>query len=83
VDTFQLGHTSPLLATSPSYLIVADGVMEDLHDVPGGAPQWRTDNPASAVEEFLLRHSDFVLEPPTVAILDEDRPIHVTYWTRG
>ena len=52
------------LVTPGSYIIAADGVMRDLADVPGGEPQWVSDNPLAAADEFALRHPEFRREPP-------------------
>lgn len=52
------------LVTPNSYLVVADGFMQELTDVPRGKEAWREDNPAVAVDEFLANHPDFVLEFP-------------------
>jgi cephalosporin hydroxylase len=45
--------------TRGSYVIAADGVMRDLHDVPGGEGTWVTDNPLAAANEFAARHPEF------------------------
>ncbi len=52
------------LVTPGSYIVVADGVMDILVDVPRGKPSWRIDNPAKAVEDFLADHPGFELEEP-------------------
>lgn len=41
------------------YLIVLDGVMEILHDVPGVPEGWKKDNPETAVKEFLVERPEF------------------------
>jgi len=51
------------LVTPGSYLVVADGIMRDLADVPGGQASWLTDNPAQAVSDFLASHPEFILRP--------------------
>jgi len=55
------------LITPDSYLVVTDGIMRDLHDVPGGHASWAWDNPVAATREFLARNRDFVLETPPFA----------------
>ena len=50
--------------TQGSCLLVADGVMRDLADVPGGDPSWIQDNPATAAREFLAMHPEFELRQP-------------------
>lgn len=51
------------LVTMSSYLVVFDGVMETLADVPGGSPTWSTDNPAAAIRDFLAEHPEFEVDP--------------------
>jgi cephalosporin hydroxylase len=65
------------------YLGVADGVMRDLDDVPGGRDDWGSNNPLTATAEFAATHAEFVRESPP-------RPFHegaiddaVTYWPGG
>ncbi len=59
----ELEVYSPFV-TPGSYLIVADGIMRYLADVPGGQPSWVNDNPAQAVRDFLASHSEFILCSP-------------------
>lgn len=47
------------LISPGGYLVVLDGIMEILHDVPGATPSWREDNPETAIKEFLLEHPEF------------------------
>jgi cephalosporin hydroxylase len=62
------------LVTPGSYIVAADGVMRDLADVPGGEPEWVSDNPLAAADDFAARHPEFRREPPP--------PLSskVTYW---
>lgn len=52
------------MITPGSYIVVTDGIMRDLHDVPGGRPEWAWDNPAAAAREFIVRTGGFALEEP-------------------
>jgi len=61
------------LVTSGSYVVAADGIMEDLTDVPGGKAEWARDNPKTAVHEFLAVHPEFELD-------SEPSRLGVTYW---
>jgi hypothetical protein len=54
--------------------------MRDLHDVPRGAPDWQWNHPASAAEEFLREHKDFVLEQPAWVFNESDLASNVTHW---
>jgi len=61
------------LVSSGSYIVAADGIMEDLDDVPGGKANWAQDNPKAAVHNFLTEHPEFELDP-------EPSRLGVTYW---
>jgi cephalosporin hydroxylase len=68
------------IVTPGSYLVVTDGVMRDLHDLPSADPSWRTDNPVSATQEFLAGHPEYELvdwSPPF-----DESAVHtqLTYW---
>lgn len=66
--------------TPGSYLIVEDGIMLDLFDVPGGEPGWVLDNPVTAVAGFLAEHPEFRLcRPPGT----DRETVNVSYWTAG
>jgi len=72
------------LVSVDSYVIVQDGVMQDLADSPHASPEWRWDNPAAAAQEFLLHHPEFALEAPPWPF-NESRGLRegVTYWPGG
>jgi cephalosporin hydroxylase len=52
------------LVTKGSYLIVADTLKGDLHDVPRGKGGWKEDNPKKALLEFLEQHPEFIQKTP-------------------
>jgi len=58
----ELDLYSPLV-TADSYIVVFDGVMQVLTDAPGGSPNWATDNPWQAVQKFLVKNTDFEIDP--------------------
>lgn len=64
------------LVTPGSYVVVTDGIMEDLVDVPGGKAEWTGDNPKAAAQEFLTSHPEFELDK-------EPTRLGVTYWPDG
>jgi cephalosporin hydroxylase len=47
------------LVTPSSYLIVFDGVMSVVADAPNAGVDWETDNPLTAVEDFLATNPTF------------------------
>ncbi len=51
------------LVTPGSYIVATDGSMVDLFDVPGGKPDWVTDNPKSAAHDFLAKNPQFEIDP--------------------
>ncbi|MFN8637000.1 MAG: CmcI family methyltransferase [Chloroflexota bacterium] len=71
------------LVTPDSYLVVQDGVMRDLADVPGGQPSWTEDNPVRAVDDFLREHPELVLEPPAWAFNESPLREGITHWPSG
>ena len=71
------------LVTPGSYIVVADGVMRDLTDVPGGDPTWADDNPAAAARAFAHDHPEFELRQPDWKVHDSPLTGNVTYWADG
>ncbi len=63
-----------------SYIVATDGIMSDLHDVPRGKKEWGGDNPATAAEEYLRKHPEFVMEMPTRLFDESDLSEGVTHW---
>ena len=61
------------LVTPGSYIVATDGSMVDYTDVPGGKPEWATDNPKMAVHDFLGSHDGFEIDP-------EPTRLGITYW---
>jgi cephalosporin hydroxylase len=78
----ELEAYAPLVSPG-SYLVAADGIMRDLTDVPGGHRDWRWDNPAVAVADFLQAHPEFELSPPRRGFDESSTPNDVTYWPDG
>jgi cephalosporin hydroxylase len=68
----ELELYAPLVSPG-SYIVAADGIMEDLDDVPGGRAEWTSDNPKAAVHEFLAAHPEFELD-------SAPSRLGVTYW---
>jgi len=68
------------IVTSGSYLVATDGIMKDLYDVPRGNPEWKSDNPVEAVNEFLKKHPEFVLEQPPWPFNESELTENVTHW---
>jgi cephalosporin hydroxylase len=75
----ELELYSPFV-TLGSYIIATDGNIQDLTDVPGGQPEWKTDHPLAAANKFADAHPEFSQEVP--AWLYHARPLtqNITYW---
>jgi cephalosporin hydroxylase len=53
------------LVTPGSYLLVEDGIMQDVDGMPRTGADWSWNNPRSAIAEFLATHTDFrQVRPP-------------------
>jgi len=68
------------LVTPGSYIIAADGIMKELHDLPRGKPEWLWDNPSDAAAEFVEEHPEFILEQPAWPFNESELSENVTYW---
>jgi cephalosporin hydroxylase len=75
----ELNLYSPLV-TSGSYIVVTDGIMKDLGDVPRGDADWTQDNPCTAVDEFLKTSDDFVMEQPKWIFNESQLTQNLTHW---
>jgi len=63
-----------------SYIVACDGIMQDLVGAPRTSPEWVTDNPQSAVKDFLAERDDFILEEPMLPFNEGQIKERVTYW---
>ena len=63
-----------------SYLVACDGIMQEVVGALRTQPGWATDNPQSAVKDFLAERSDFVLEEPAFTFNEGQITERVTYW---
>jgi cephalosporin hydroxylase len=63
-----------------SYIVACDGIMQELVGAPRTSPEWITDNPQSAVKDFLAERDDFVLEEPAFPFNEGHIAERVTYW---
>lgn len=71
------------LVSVGSYIIVMDGIMALVADTPRGQPEWSTNNPISAVEEFVRDHSQFVVEQPVWPFNESELLTNITHWPQG
>jgi cephalosporin hydroxylase len=68
------------LVTKGSYIIATDGIMKDIADVPRARPEWKTDNPFEAANEFVARHPEFRQQRPAWPVRQGVLTENVTYW---
>ncbi|MBN1548973.1 MAG: cephalosporin hydroxylase family protein [Syntrophaceae bacterium] len=66
--------------TPGSYIVATDGIMKDLNDVPRGSQEWKWNNPAAAVSEFIRSHKGFVLEEPYRPFNESCLSKNITHW---
>jgi cephalosporin hydroxylase len=66
--------------TPGSYILATDGIMHDLADVPGGQPEWVSDNPLAAANEFAARHAEFRQRQPAGRGRVGEIAGNATYW---
>lgn len=71
------------LVSPGSYIVVMDGIAEQLAGAPRSQPDWSWNNPASAIREFLETDSRFAQEEPSFAFNEGLVARRVTYWPGG
>jgi cephalosporin hydroxylase len=71
------------LVTAGSYLVVMDGVIEDLAGAPRTATDWAWNNPAAAEREFLASHPEFEAHRPPFPFNEGVASPDPTYWKSG
>ncbi len=50
------------IVTPGSYLVAMDGAQSWVADIPNGKPEWNTDNPLVAIEEFVAKDKRYVID---------------------
>jgi cephalosporin hydroxylase len=58
----ELECYSPLVSPG-SYLVVMDGAMGMMADIPRGKPEWKDDNPLLAIQDFVREHPEWEIDP--------------------
>jgi cephalosporin hydroxylase len=71
------------LVTYGSYLVIMDGVVEDLAGAPRTSPHWAWDNPAAATRDFLASHPEFEVAQPPPPFNEGVQSPDPTYWKTG
>jgi cephalosporin hydroxylase len=78
----ELEAYSPLVSPE-SFIIVADGIMRELCNVPGGSADWAWNNPFDAAQEFLAVHPEFDIVEPRPLFDGSRGGSRPTYWSGG
>ena len=78
----ELDLYAPLVPVG-GYIVACDGIMANLAGAPRSAPDWGWNNPLGAVDAFLARHPEFVLEEPAFPFNEGKVRQRVTYWPKA
>jgi cephalosporin hydroxylase len=68
------------IVTPGSYIVATDGIMSEMHDVPRGSAEWKTDNPTEAAREFAAQHPEFIVEQPPWLFNESTLHENITHW---
>lgn len=66
-----------------SYIIVCDGIMQELSQLPTIPKSWSYDNPVSAINIFLKENKNFILEEPKWMFNESKLNKSISYWPKG
>lgn len=68
------------LVSFNSYIVVQDGIMQNVAGAPRTQSDWKWNNPKCAVEEFIKENNDFVVEEPQFKFNEGSIIERITYW---
>jgi cephalosporin hydroxylase len=75
----ELEAYAPLVSVG-SYVVVTDGIMEQVAGAPRTKSDWSWDNPKQAAIEFARNHPSFAIEEPEFPFNEGLIRDRVTYW---
>jgi cephalosporin hydroxylase len=78
----ELEAYAPLVSPG-SYIIAADGIMQDVALTPRARADWQWNNPMAAAAEFASTHPEFVLAPPLWAFNESELTTPITHCPGG
>ena len=78
----ELEAYAPLVSAG-SYIVACDGIMQQLVGAPRTAADWDTNNPITAVHEFLADHPEFEAHEPNWPFNEGVVRQRVTYWPQA
>jgi cephalosporin hydroxylase len=70
---------APLVSVD-SYVVAADGIMEQMINAPRSQADWSWNNPKQAAMEFIQNNPDFIIEEPPFLFNEGSIQQWVTYW---
>lgn len=68
------------MVTIGSYIVATDGIMENVVGAPRTNPDWITNNPKKALEQFVKENDSFIIEEPAFPFNEGEITERVTYW---
>ncbi|MBI2966884.1 MAG: class I SAM-dependent methyltransferase [Bacteroidetes bacterium] len=68
------------LVSLNSYIVATDGIMEYVVGAPRTNPDWVTNNPKKAAEQFVRENPNFIIEEPAFPFNEGMITERVTYW---
>ncbi len=78
----ELHAYSPLVSVG-SYIVAADGIMQNLVGAARSSQDWAWNNPRAAAEDFVRSNVQFVIEEPEFPFNEGTVTDRVTYWPSG
>jgi len=63
-----------------SYIVAADGIMQNLVGAPRSAKDWALNNPQAAARQFVESNKNFIIEEPPFPFNEGLITERVTYW---
>ena len=78
----ELEAYAPLVSAA-SYIVACDGIMQQVAGAPRTAADWETNNPISAVNQFLAEHQEFEAHEPNWPFNEGVVRQRVTYWPQA
>jgi cephalosporin hydroxylase len=75
----ELSAYAPLVSVD-SYIVAADGIMEQMVNAPRSQVDWSWNNPKQAAKDFIRNNPDFIIEEPSFLFNEGSVDRWVTYW---
>jgi len=73
-------HAYSEMVSIGSYIVATDGIMEYVVGALRTSPDWDTNNPKKAAEQFVKENSNFIIEEPQFPFNEGIITERVTYW---